>query len=120
MLFLHCGEGWGQSGLEAMASGIPLVVSDHSGTREYADDAVAFPVRMENRLIEFAKGESGKNAGSYDGPWPVDTHAVEQMTKVMSNYRRASMVARAGAERARSFTWDRSARELLAILRRLA
>lgn len=118
-LFLHCGEGWGLTGLEGMATGLPLVVSDSTGTREYATSDSAFLVRTDLRDVRSTgEDEEGK---PYDVtmrlPWPNDLAAVDAMGAVMRNYHRASIVARRGAEVARSFTWERAAKELLAILR---
>lgn len=120
MLFLHCGEGWGITGLEALSTGLPLVVSDHSGTQEYADRETAFPVRCETRMIEFERNAVSEGGDSYVGPWPLDTDAVDQMGRVMRDYHRACVVAKRGSERARSFTWDASALRLLALLREVA
>lgn len=119
-LFLHCGEGWGLTGLEGMATGLPLVVSDSTGTREFASRETAFPVPctmrdVRSQAVDDATGEVIDLTNRV--PWPNDVDAVSVMGKVMLDYHRAQVVGRRAAERAREFPWDRAAVRLLEILR---
>lgn len=113
-VFLHCGEGWGLTGHEAMATGLPLVVSDYAGTREFADASTAFPVEMKQTRIETT--DKNGAADFYDGPWPVAESAAFQMGSVMRDYEAALRVARCGAERAKTLSWHRAGERLAEIL----
>jgi len=117
-LFLHCGEGWGMTGLEGMSTGLPLVVSDYSGTQEYADSTVAFPVPMRHARFDVRADLPGSEPEVYDGPWPNAEAAVAAIGQVMSEYPRALGVARAGAERAKGLSWLRAGERLAEIIRR--
>lgn len=119
-VFLHCGEGWGLTGLEGMATGLPLVVSESTGTREFATRETTYPVPVTIRNVhsEAVDDETGETISVENRvPWPNDKAAVDAMGRVMMDYRRASVVGRRASERAREFPWSRAASELLALLR---
>lgn len=119
MLLLHLGEGWGQTALEAMSSGTPLIVSDYGGTQEFADSRTAWLVRTEHRRVELSPDPDCPGApGYYEGQWPMPDHAVEQASLLMGDYRRASRIAATGAARARSLSWRAAGERLSEILRR--
>jgi glycosyltransferase involved in cell wall biosynthesis len=85
-------EGFGMPALEAMAAGAPLLCSDIPPLREVAGDtALYFDPLNEDALA----------------------HGLERI--VSDETLRAKLTA-AGRERARSFTWERTARETLAVL----
>jgi len=119
-IFLHCGEGWGLTGLEGMATGLPLVVSDSTGTREFATRETAYPVGVTVRNVHSeATNDATGEVISVENrvPWPNDTDAVDALGRVMLDYRRAQIVGRRASERAREFPWSRAASTLLALLR---
>lgn len=81
-------EGFGMPVLEAMAAGVPLVCSDIPPLREVAGDTVLY----FNPLDEDAIANALENVAAHD-PTPA-------------------------RERARSFTWERTARETRSVLNR--
>jgi glycosyltransferase involved in cell wall biosynthesis len=85
-------EGFGLPVLEAMAAGTPVVTSDLSSLPEVGGDAVR-----------------------YVDPYDVASIRAGLEELLSDPARRAALVA-AGRERARSFTWERTARETLALL----
>lgn len=82
-------EGFGIPPLEAMACGVPTLVSDTSSLPEVVGDA-ALQVS------------------------PTDTGAIKAgMERILSDAALARQLAGRGPERARMFTWDKAARQLV-------
>ncbi len=85
-------EGFGMPVLEAMAAGIPVACSDIPPLREVADDAVLY----------------------FD---PMDESALaEALDRICSDEKLRKTLAAAGPDRARPFTWHRTAEKTLAVL----
>lgn len=86
-------EGFGMPVLEAMAAGLPVACSAIPPLREVAGDAaLLFP--------------------------PGETDAIVQaLERIAGDATLRAKLAAEGRERAREFTWERSARETLAVLR---
>jgi glycosyltransferase involved in cell wall biosynthesis len=88
-------EGFGMPVLEALAAGIPTACSDIPPLREVAGDAALF----------------------FD---PLDEDSIASaIERVMNDVALRDRLARAGRERARDFTWRRSAEQTLQVLRNL-
>jgi alpha-1,3-rhamnosyl/mannosyltransferase len=85
-------EGFGLPVLEAMAAGTAVVTSGISSLPEVGGDAVRY----------------------------VDPHDVDSirdgLAEILDDAERREALAAAGRERARSFTWERTARETLEVL----
>jgi glycosyltransferase involved in cell wall biosynthesis len=85
-------EGFGMPALEAMAAGVPLVCSEIPPLREVvADCALYFDPHDEDAL-------------------------AAALTRIVFDDPLRANLSRAGRERARTFTWERTARETLDIL----
>jgi glycosyltransferase involved in cell wall biosynthesis len=85
-------EGFGMPVLEAMAAGIPVACSDIPPLREVADKAALF----------------------FD---PLNEDAIASaLDRIVTDVELRARLADAGPERARTFTWDRAARETLIVL----
>jgi glycosyltransferase involved in cell wall biosynthesis len=85
-------EGFGLPVLEAMAAGTAVVTSGISSLPEVGGDAV--------RYVD-----------------PYDVSSIRDgLAEVLGDAGRREALAAAGRERARSFTWERTARETLAVL----
>jgi glycosyltransferase involved in cell wall biosynthesis len=85
-------EGFGMPVLEAMAAGVPLLCSEIPPVREVAADTALY----------------------FD---PVNEDALASaLARIVSEEPLRANLSRAGRERARMFTWERTARETLAIL----
>ena len=87
-------EGWGLPASEAMLCGCALVTIDNGGSREYA-------VEGETALV--VAPEQRQRLG-------------ERVAELLDDERLRLRLARAGAERLRAFTWERSVAELEAAL----
>jgi glycosyltransferase involved in cell wall biosynthesis len=88
-------EGFGLPPLEAMACGVPVVCSNTSSLPEVVGDA-----------------------GILVSPYDIDALS-EAIAGLLEDPARRSELAARGRERARLFTWERSARQLLAIYKRV-
>ena len=80
-LFLHCGEGWGMTGLEAMATGLPLIVSHWSGTMEYAGPENAYLVRTRHERIPLLADV--KPFGKYNMSHLIRVGGIRPMMKIL-------------------------------------
>jgi glycosyltransferase involved in cell wall biosynthesis len=89
-------EGFGLPVLEAMAAGAPVVTSSVSSLPEVAGDAALLVDPLDT---------------------PAIAHAIE---RVLTDPALAEELRRSGRERARAFSWERTARETLALLEGLA
>lgn len=88
-------EGFGLPVLEAMASGTPVICANATSLPEVAGDAAL--------LID-----------------PHDSHALSSALRlVLTDPARAADLRQRGFERARMFTWERTARETLAVYERV-
>ncbi len=79
-------EGFGLPPLEAMAAGTPVLVGDYGAAREWLDGAAVFVDRED-----------------------VDSIA-DGLRRISADESLRRRIAAAGSERARSFTWERTAR----------
>jgi len=87
-------EGFGLPPLEAMAAGTPVVTSSVSSLPEVVGDAAL--------LVD-----------------PYNTQAIaDALARLLSDHDLAQRLSRAGRERAETFTWSRTARETLDVVRR--
>lgn len=96
---LHRAEGLGLGMIEAMLLGRPVIATDHSGNRDFLDDATGFPVRCD--LVEVRAHEYPHAAGQR---WadPDLAHAAELMRLVESRRDFAKAKGEAGRARAES------------------
>ena len=107
-------EGWGMTPHEQMACGRPMVAPIHTGHAHYMTPECCYPVEFDG---EAASGEYYDYEGSGDWFRPRVGSAVEQLRAAYHDPDRRRRMGEAAARRAAEFTWERSGRELAAILR---
>lgn len=89
-------EGFGLPVLEAMAQGIPVLTSNVGATREVAEDAAL--------LID-----------------PVSTSSIRDgLVQLLNDEALRRKLSRLGMERSASFSWERTAKDTLAVIERAA
>lgn len=117
---LHMGEGWGQNLLEAMCTGLPAVVSDYSATQEFANSKNAYPVPVVMEKTEVGVGKDCiDQLVKIDAARPNAFRSMDQIVKVMRNYKGAVKVGKRAHRTASLKTWSKSAQRLKSILRKL-
>lgn len=106
---LHGGEGFGLNAFEAMATGCPLVVTDHSGTTEFATRRNAFLVGWDDTEIKV-----GGPTGPIDQRviLPRLPEALERVTEVLTDYYAATERAKRARQDIEAMTWSAAARRL--------
>jgi len=101
------GEGFGLMPLQAISAGVPTIVSDAHGHREFSDLATH---RIPTRLVPTNKGQ-WQNVGDWDEP---DHEAVAEAIKDLYNNRdRYRQQAETHAGETAAFNWGASADQLL-------
>jgi glycosyltransferase involved in cell wall biosynthesis len=106
------GEGFGLCGIEAMATGLPLIATNWSGPVEYLDSADSYPLSYD--LID-ANGTKAHGAQFY-GKWaePDYEHLRHLMRWLYEHPEAAAAKGRLAAERVhRDWTWDRVAKQMV-------
>ncbi len=111
-------EGWGLPIVEAMACGLPPIVTDYSAPTDFVHEGVGYPVRVASMVdvhdpYFFPEGASL-------GTWAqVDIeHLRERMRHVFENQEEAREKGRcARSEVCQRWTWDRAAAAAYARLR---
>lgn len=113
----HClvmpsqGEGWGLPMLEAQAIGLPVIATRWSGQMDFLDDATAWFVRHEFRIVINSRQDPFRAAVADS----VDLAGV--MARVVERYPMALKKAERGAQRVHArFTWRRCAERLIEAL----
>lgn len=101
------GEGWGLMPLQAMCAGIPVLLTNTSGHKEFSHLAI--------RIIETTPEDARHDEFYTDGSWdtPNVESLMEHITWVLDNRDAAAQKGLESSDPARTFTWDAAATKLI-------
>lgn len=103
------GEGFALPVAEAMASGLPVVVTEHGATSDFCDAEDAYLIPAE--LVPLPQSGFGPTSGSYFWAEPDREALTALLREVVADRAGRAVKARAGRERILGgFTWARVAR----------
>jgi len=115
------GEGWGRPQVEAMAMGLPVILTDWSGPTEYLNRRVALPVKydlvtMTDSDIRDMLGPDADLSVLHSHKWaePSVEHLQERMRWCFDNQVQASLLGARGREHMRTKFSPRVVGNLLA------
>jgi glycosyltransferase involved in cell wall biosynthesis len=113
-------EGFGLCGLEAMATGLPLIATNWSGPADYLDPADSYPLAYD--LVEMGGRDAFREVRLF-GRWaePRYDHLRTLLRRLYERPDEARAMGRRASARVHAeWTWDRAARQLAADLDLLA
>jgi glycosyltransferase involved in cell wall biosynthesis len=109
------GEGWGLPIFEAMACGLPAIITDYSAPAEYMDESIAYPLRVERMIDVDEPFFFERGAGQWAQPDVAHLRAL--MRHVVENREEAFAKGQRAAEAVRRrWTWDHAAATAYALL----
>ena len=106
-----CGEGWGLTLTEAMATGAPCIWTHWSAPLDYADESIGFPI-TDFKMIPFWRDGRGVGVGDpdYFGAAATETAIIQRMEQVYHGYDRALKLGKKASERMHArFKWSDAA-----------
>lgn len=118
-VFPSRGEGFGLTPLQAMATGLPVIVSDNSGMSEYANPEYNIPIPCEEVPVPNATGGGFPDSWGYCGSWwEPDVNAIASaMRDVYCRYPEALDMGKKAAEWVRdNWTVAHTCRKLLDVV----
>lgn len=103
-------EGWGLPIIEAMASGLPVIVTDYSAHTDFVNEDIGYLIKVK-KMIE-VKDPHFFNPDVYCGDWalPDEEHLIELLRYVYSHQSEARAKGLTASEHVRTnFSWQKAA-----------
>ena len=109
------GEGWGMTLSEAMSTGMPCIATSMTGTADFFDKKVGYPIDYRFQKIEFRNYDFESNVCV-----AKPSHTFHQLNEVHLNYKQALNRGKKARKRlVENFSWEQSGRRLFEILKAL-
>lgn len=112
LVFPSLGEGFGLPPLQAMATGLPVIVAANSGMLEYCDDQYNYSVKDNPKVKADEYPEAWGDVGNW---WKPNTEELSHLMRhVYDNREEAHAKGMKAAEWVRhKFTWDATAHQIV-------
>ncbi len=101
-------EGWGLPILEAMACGVPAIVTRYSAPLDYVSDSNGYLIDVA-RMVEARDDEFGVNSGLWAEP--DEAHLRHLMRQAFEHQDERLAKGRLATHDAQAFSWDAAARK---------
>lgn len=111
-------EGFGLPILEAMASGLPVITTNVTGHADFVNKDVTYIIKTKKIPVNDPKWFGGFEETTWNDP-DVD-HLAELMRYVYEHPEKAKKKGKAAYQYAKDWTWDRGAKQALALLEEMA
>lgn len=111
-------EGFGLPILEGLASGTPVITTGVTGHADFVNKDVAYIVKTKKVPVQDPKWFAGFEDTTWNDP-DVD-HLAELMRYVYEHPEEAKKKGKAAYKHAKDWTWDRGAKQALALLEEMA
>lgn len=110
-MYLSRGEGYGLMPMEAMATGLPMIIADNTGMREYASTDVALMVDCPTTAID--ESLTAAYGETHFSVHPDFDQAVEQLRWAYRNRPQLYDLGEKGSAHVTRRTWDEVALEAM-------
>lgn len=116
-LYPTSGEGFGLTLLEAMATGLPAIVTRYSGVLDFTSaDCVRYVDWTPEYAVAEVEGDGEHPDLTLNCAMAKPQEVVDQMMDVMGNYRAARRMGQRAARAARGWSWPRAGQRLRSAL----
>lgn len=106
------GEGWALTCSEAMSTGLPTVVTNYSGVKDFTDPDTAY-------LIDYDLVDTEGSHGLAETAFARIVDLARAMRDVMTRYTEALRVGKRASKRMQQFSWSRSTKRFSDLLEHL-